>query len=928
MNKKNKQAKKVLVGAITTTMIMQSIPLNIFANEEDNKNIESKLETPKEDVEKKDEKTESTKLDTDINPDSDINKDDTKQNGEEKNEELNKVQPKQERDSEIKEKTIVQDKSMDIVNEPAAKSKRTIESAFTITNSGLITKYNPEVGGRDVDIPSMIRGIKVTAIDSYAFNNNQLTSVTIPNGVTSIGIAAFGNNQLTSVIIPDSVTSIEASAFSNNQLTSVTIPNSVISIGTNAFLNNQLTSVIIPNGVTSIEASAFGNNQLTSVTIPNGVTSIGIAAFLNNQLTSVTIPNGVTSIGYSAFSNNQLTSVIIPNGVTSIAGNTFAANNLTSVIIPNSVTSIGEGAFCENQLTGVIIPNGVTSISDSAFARNQLTSVTIPNSVTSIGELAFNANNLTSITIPNSVTSIGEGAFSSNQLTSITIPNSVTSIGNSIMSYQKNTITSERIGDKYIVNLKKAYPNIDLLKVTQLRADGIPITNTEYNSNTGVITLQKKPSKLTYVYIAKNDAVTGGGTNNVNLTVRSNDKPVISGADNVSIKEGTPFNPMAGVTATDTEDGNITKDIKVTGGVDTDKPGKYELTYTVTDKDGNTTTVKRIVTVNMKWVDINNIPVINSENKTIKVGDKFNPMTGVTATDKEDGNITKDIKVIENTVDTSKPGTYKVVYEVTDSKGATATKTITVTVRSNDKPVISGTDNVSIKEGTLFNPMAGVTATDTEDGNITKDIKVTGGVDTDKPGKYELTYTVTDKDGNTTTVKRIVTVNMKWVDINNIPVINSENKTIKVGDKFNPMTGVTATDKEDGNITKDIKVIENTVDTSKPGTYKVVYEVTDSKGATATKTITVNVINGNMGNSTNNNNSSSGTTPSGNTNDIDGNNETTTKKANNLHQNNQVISNNNLNPQTGDMGVLGYLGVGLASLTGLFINRKNKNKDR
>ena len=52
------------------------------------------------------------------------------------------------------------------------------------------------------------------------------------------------------------------------------------------------------------------------------------------------------------------------------------------------------------------------------------------------------------------------------------------------------------------------------------------------------------------------------------------------------------------------------------------------------------------------------------------------------------------------------------------------------------------------------------------------------------------------------------------------------------------------------------------------------------------------------------------------------------KKPNNLQQNNQVVLNNNLNPQTGDTGVLGYLGVSLVALTGLFINRKNKNKDR
>ncbi len=215
---------------------------------------------------------------------------------------------------------------------------------------------------------------------------------------------------------------------------------------------------------------------------------------------------------------------------------------------------------------------------------------------------------------------------------------------------------------------------------------------------------------------------------------------------------------MAGVTATDTEDGNITKDIKVTGSVDINKPGKYELTYTVTDSDGNTTTIKRVIMVYPKMVEINAIPTINAKNKTIKVGEKFNPLTGVTANDKEDGNITDKIKVVEDTVNTKKAGIYTVKYEVTDSKGATATKIITVTVKSNDKPVINGADNVSIKEGTAFDPMAGVTATDTEDGNITKYIKVTGNVNINKSGKYELIYTVTDSDGNTTNVKRVVTV--------------------------------------------------------------------------------------------------------------------------------------------------------------------------
>jgi hypothetical protein len=331
-------------------------------------------------------------------------------------------------------------------------------------------------------------------------------------------------------------------------------------------------------------------------------------------------------------------------------------------------------------------------------------------------------------------------------------------------------------------------------------------------------------------------------TKTITVIVRSNDKPVISGADNISIKEGMPFNPIKGVSAADKEDGNITKDIKVTGIVDIDKPGKYELIYTVTDKDKNTTNVIRTVIVNPKMIDINTIPVINVSDKTIKVGDKFNPLEGVSATDKEDGDLTKDIKVIENTLDTSKEGVYKVVYKVTDKQCATVTKTIAVTVKSNDKPVISGADNISIKEGTQFNPIKGVSATDKEDGNITKDIKIAGTVDVDNPEKYELTYTVTDKDKNTTNAIRTVTVKNKMIEINAIPVINASDKTIKVGDKFNPLEEVSVSDKEDRNLTKDIKVIENTVNTSKAGIYKVVYEVTDKKGATSTKPIKVTVV--------------------------------------------------------------------------------------
>lgn len=83
----------------------------------------------------------------------------------------------------------------------------------------------------------------------------------------------------------------------------------------------------------------------------------------------------------------------------------------------------------------------------------------------------------------------------------------------------------------------------------------------------------------------------------------------------------------------------------------------------------------------MNWVPMNAAPVITATDKIIEVGDTFDPMADVTATDAEDGNLTDKIEILKNTVDPSKPGVYEVTYKVTDSKGASCTKTIKVTVK-------------------------------------------------------------------------------------------------------------------------------------------------------------------------------------------------------------------------------------------------------
>ncbi len=160
-------------------------------------------------------------------------------------------------------------------------------------------------------------------------------------------------------------------------------------------------------------------------------------------------------------------------------------------------------------------------------------------------------------------------------------------------------------------------------------------------------------------------------------------KPVISGADNVTITLGSTFDPMAGVTAYDEVDGDLTDQIVLGGAVNTSVSATYDLVYSVTNSQSQTAEVTRKVTVAAPQVVK---PVINgADDIQINVGDPFNPMTGVTASDAVDGDLTSAVTVTGN-VNTQAAGTYTLTYAVTNSSNQTTIVGRTVTV-TNPPPV-------------------------------------------------------------------------------------------------------------------------------------------------------------------------------------------------------------------------------------------------
>lgn len=185
----------------------------------------------------------------------------------------------------------------------------------------------------DIVIPSKYEGLPVTNIYPYAFQNQAITSVIIPDSVTSIGYNAFNNcANLTSVVISDSVTSIGMQAFMDcTSLTSLVIGNHVTSIDVNAFyFCNNLTSITIDKN--------NANYKDIDVNLYTKDGTVLIQYAIGKTETSFTLPDSVTSISDSAFAYcYNLTSVVIPNSVTSIDDNAFYfCRNLTSVYYKGS----------------------------------------------------------------------------------------------------------------------------------------------------------------------------------------------------------------------------------------------------------------------------------------------------------------------------------------------------------------------------------------------------------------------------------------------------------------------------------------------------------------------------------------------------------------------------------------------------------------
>ncbi len=228
----------------------------------------------------------------------------------------------------------------------------------------------------DVVVPEKIvfegTSYPVVTINTYAFRETDIESITLPSSITTWGNSLFYQcESLKEVVMPDNLEAIPTGCFKEcPSLESVTLPSSLTVLGDQSFYEcYSLKSIELPDGLTTIGTYCFTEcSSLESIVIPKGVTAIPASAFQYcESLVSVELPSGITTFGNYSFDGcTSLESIQITGASDDGTAAPFSLAETNE--LPSELTSLGSSCFRNcSSLTTIELPSGVTEIGNNGF---------------------------------------------------------------------------------------------------------------------------------------------------------------------------------------------------------------------------------------------------------------------------------------------------------------------------------------------------------------------------------------------------------------------------------------------------------------------------------------------------------------------------------------------------------------------------------
>lgn len=268
---------------------------------------------------------------------------------------------------------------------------------YTSTDGNIV---NPKIGSLGAEIVSNVyvngKGIitcssNITSIGDEAFKGSHtsypysalgtLQTIELPSSINSIGQYAFEGQNLTSITIPEGITEIPDKCFWYcTKLTTVSLPEGLEIIGESAFEKCTLLSAInIPNSCTKIDGYAFYDCRQLSISIPEQLEYLGPQAFCRCKIDkNLFIPSKLMFIGVNPFRDCEINSITVD-----VNNLVYDSRDNCNAIIEKSTAKVITA--CKN----TTLPVGVLEVGERAFNVGGVTSATIPSTIKRINALAF-----------------------------------------------------------------------------------------------------------------------------------------------------------------------------------------------------------------------------------------------------------------------------------------------------------------------------------------------------------------------------------------------------------------------------------------------------------------------------------------------------------------------------------------------------------